>query len=496
MRPETTVPTGTVSKATGPQATAPQTMGPVADPASFRDPAGRVYRAGSRVLRTVSRHAADQFERVRASGAIDDLVARGWLIDSRVADPKHCDPLPGVNGEGVHAVIEHPRLPFISYPYEWGFSQLKAAALLHLDLHLAALARDVTLCDASAYNVQFLGARPLFIDLLSLRPYRAGQFWEGYRQFCEQFLNPLLLHALCGVAHNAWYRGRIAGIPSGDLSRLIPLRRRLSKRVLTHVVLHAALGRSVHKPDTQLSADAERAGLPKPRLVAMLRGLKSWIGELSPRGGTATYWDDYDRFKTYSDRESAAKREFVRRFAAAVRPETLWDLGCNTGDFALTALEGGAGTVIGWDNDLGALEVAFARAREAGARFTPLYGDACDPTPAQGWAERERAGWQARGPADAVLALALVHHLAITNNVPLESIVSWLIALAPCGVVEFVGKADSQVQEMLRLRDDIFPDYTLEAFLALLGARARIVERLSLSPGGRELVRYDARGAH
>ena len=467
--------------------------GAIADPASFRDPAGRVYRAGGRILRTVSAHVADDFEQVRASGVIDDLTERGWLVRSETADPSWLAALGNAPGDNVHAVIEHACVPFVSYPYEWGFSQLRAAALLHLDVHLAALERGVTLCDASAYNVQFIGARPLFIDLLSFRPYREGQFWEGYRQFCEQFLNPLLLHALCGVPHNAWYRGRIAGIPSAELSRLIPLRRRLSKRVLTHVVLHAALSKSIHKPDRELSADAKRAGLAKSRLVALLTGLRSWIGGLTPAGSTATYWDDYSRFKSYRDAETAAKHDFVRRFAAAVQPRLLWDLGCNTGDFALTALDGGADYGVGWDSDLGALETAFARSRESGARFTPLYGDACDPSPAQGWAGRERAGWRERGPADAVLALALIHHLAITNNVPLEAIASWLVDLAPCGVVEFVGKADSQVQGMLRLRDDIFPDYTLDRFLGLLSGRARIVERLSLSPSGRELVWYDAR---
>ena len=467
--------------------------GPIVDPASFRDPAGRVYRAGDRILRTVGREVADDFEEVRASGLFDDLIERDWLIASKTADPAQHQPFLDALGDGVHAVIEHPRLPFISYPYEWSFSQLKAAALLHLDIHLEALDRGVTLCDASAYNVQFLGAQPLFIDHLSFRPYRSGQFWVGYRQFCELFLNPLLLHGLCGVPHNAWCRGRLTGIPSAELGRLIPLRRRLSRRVLTHVVLHAALSRRVHKPDTELALDAKQAGLPKPRLLAMLAGLRSWIDGLSPRGGIPSYWDAYNRFKTYSDAETAAKNDFVQRFAATVRPGLLWDLGCNTGDFALTALSAGADYVVGWDNDLGALEIAYARSRDAGVRFTPLYGDACDPSPAQGWAERERPGWRARGSADAVLALALIHHLAITNNVPLEAIASWLVDLAPCGVVEFVAKADSQVQNMLRLRDDKFSDYKLESFMRLLGARARIVDRLSLGPGHRELIWYDAR---
>lgn len=138
--------------------------GPIADPASFRDPAGRVYRSGERILRTVSPDIAAEFEQLRASGLIDELVERGWLISSDSADPGELEALADGLGGSVHAVIEHPRLPVISYPYEWGFSQLKAAALLHLDVHLAALQRDMTLCDASAYNIQFQSARPLLFQ--------------------------------------------------------------------------------------------------------------------------------------------------------------------------------------------------------------------------------------------------------------------------------------------------------------------------------------------
>ncbi|MEN8196726.1 MAG: class I SAM-dependent methyltransferase, partial [Pseudomonadota bacterium] len=197
----------------------------------------------------------------------------------------------------------------------------------------------------------------------------------------------------------------------------------------------------------------------------------------------------------YAPAETDAKKAFVARFAETVRPAMVWDIGCNTGEFSLTALEAGAGYAVGWDTDQNALDIAFRRAADSGAAFIPLYGDAANPAPSQGWAQAERPGWLDRGPADAVLALAVVHHLAIGRNVPLPAMVDWLVRLAPTGVVEFADKDDPQVQRMLSLRKDIFPDYGLESFLAAVKTRARVVETQTLNPSGRTLVWFDATDA-
>lgn len=459
-----------------------------ADPGSYRDIAGRVYRVDDRILRTVGDCAAEDFDLLRDSGLLEELAADGRLVRADPVDPGELGALAG----DARYVLQHPRLPFISYPYEWSFEQLKSAALHHLDVHLAALERGLTLSDASAYNIQFVGARPTFIDTLSFRRYRDGEFWAGYRQFCEQFLNPLLLRALCGVAHNDWYRGRFEGIPTADLRRLLPLRRRLSWKVFLHVVLHAAFGASGFGGQDLAGAEVKRRQLPAASFKNMLAGLRSWIARLAPADRAPSFWRDYESFRTYSGAEAEAKQAFVGRFAAAGKPAMLWDIGCNAGEFSLAALDAGAGYVVGWDTDPSALDIAFRRAREREARFTPLFGDAANPSPAQGWGQAERGGWAERGPADAVLALAVVHHLAIGRNVPLDKIVDWLLQVAPTGVVEFVEKSDPQVQRMLAMREDIFADYALEPFLAKLRARARIVETETLSPGGRQLIWFDA----
>ena len=453
------------------------------NPASFRDPSGHVYHVEGRVFRTVTEQAVQNFEFVRDIGVYDELVDAGLLHPAKVIN----EDIPGLSQGGARYVLEHPRLPFISYPYEWSFSALKAAALLQLDIHLACLDRGVTLSDASAYNIQFIGTKPIFIDTLSFRPYRDGEYWTGHRQFCEQFLNPLLLRALLGIPHNNWYRGSLEGISTADLSALLPLHRKLSWNVLSQLVLPAFFDRSARGKGVQTSASAlAKAKFPLPAFRKLLNRLRDWVSSLSPRYQPRTTWENYSQDNSYTPDMAALKREFVRSFITAERPAMVWDLGCNAGDYAEAALSAGGEFVVGWDFDQGALDVAFARAVERNLAFTPLFFDAANPAPIQGWAQQERYGMLQRGPADAILALAIVHHLAITRNIPLAMVANWLTSLAKAGVVEFAPKDDPMVQSMLSLREDIFDQYTLEHFEDCLTATARIERSQSLN--GRHLI--------
>lgn len=458
-----------------------------ADPGSFRDPRGRVHHRDGRVFRTLSSAAAEDFDRVQATGLLDDLVRRGDLVSSRQANAADV----GEAATGASRVLEHERIPFVSYPYEWGFAMLRAAALLHLRVQRLALERGVALSDATAYNVQFVGPRPVFIDVLSFRPYREGELWAGHRQFCEQFLNPLLLRALLGVAPNAWLRGSLEGISATEIVRLIPRRRWLSRDVLAHVVLPARFQRDSGGEDgTRVAEAIAEAALPRAAFDRMLAGLERWIGGLAPADGGATTWSDYERSRGYAPNEVERKRRFVREWAAEAKPGLVCDVGCNVGEFSEAALEGGAGYAVGLDLDLGALDAAFARATERGLRFLPIFGDVANPTPSQGFAERERAGLGARLPADGVLALGLVHHLAIGRNVPLDLVLDWLVDAAPAGVVEFVPKADPMVGRLLRLREDVFPGYVETAFVAALERRARIERAETITASGRRLFAF------
>ncbi|MCC6948214.1 MAG: class I SAM-dependent methyltransferase [Bradyrhizobiaceae bacterium] len=387
--------------------------------------------------------------------------------------------------------MEHPRIPFISYPYEWSFAVHRAAALLHLDLHLEALNSGFTLSDASAYNVQFRGTRPVFIDHLSLRPYREGELWTGHRQFCMQFLNPLILWSRMRVQPNHWFRGSLEGIAPEELALLLPLRERLSWTIFTHVVAQASLQRR------QIAAGKEkeslkRAQLSKNALLGMLSGLRRYISRMRS-ADEQTVWADYAAKTSYSAEEAATKRDFVEKVVRAVKPALLFDLGCNTGDYSDVALKAGAGYVVGFDFDHATLDRAFERFDNDLRPFLPLWMDAANPSPSQGWAQAERRGLQQRASADALVALAFVHHLAIGRNVPLQSVVEWIMGLAPTGVIEFPSKTDSMVQRLLAHREDIFADYCEEAFLGAVMKRGRVVETRRVSDNGRLLVWYDRR---
>ncbi|QQP90769.1 hypothetical protein IGS68_05965 [Skermanella sp. TT6] len=462
-----------------------------AEPGSFRDPSGHVFEADGRIFRTIAARALADYAFVRDSGVLRRLAADGRLVASEEVDPALLPLSLGAEVRGAPIVVEHPRIPFVSYPYEWPFPALKAAALLHLDLQIELLADDVMLSDASAYNVQFIGPRPVLIDLLSLRRYREGEYWTGLRQFCEQFLNPLLLRAVLGVPHNQWYRGSLEGIPTADLNRLLPFRKKLSWQVMTYVVLQARLEASANDKGTAEAAGIRRKGLPKPSLLGILTQLRGWIEKLKPADTGRTVWGDYARNNTYTDAAEETKCRFIAEFAEATRPTLLWDLGCNSGNYSAVALGAGAGAAIGFDFDQKALELAFDRAVSERLNLLPLFQDAANPSPDQGWKQNERRGIQGRGQADGLLALAFEHHLVIGRNVPLDQTVGWLTGLAPRGVIEFVPKDDPTVRRMLALREDIFDGYCVEAFTAALLGRARIVREMPVADSGRRLFWYD-----
>ena len=437
------------------------------------------------MFRTIMPRAAQDHDYVRRTGALEELTGRGWVIPEWTAD-KSCV---GDFAGAASYVVEHPRLPFISYPYEWGFHALKDAALLHLDVHLHCLDRGVTLSDASAYNIQFHGPTPIFIDTLSFRPYRDGDIWMGHRQFCDQFVNPLLLRAFLGVPHNAWYRGALEGIPLQHLANALPFRKKLSWNVVKHVVLQAALERL--STNRQAQQAVKPVHLPRSSFRAMLVGMRNWISGLGVPDNEKTVWRDYASANTYDQDESRRKGDFVREFASATRPEMLWDLGCNTGEYSKIALEAGAKLAIGFDFDIAAVETAYLLAKEKRMALLPLHLDITNPSPSQGWAQHERKGLSERGPADAVLALALVHHLAIARNIPLEHVIEWLVGLARAGVIEFIPKTDPMVQQLLRLREDIFPDYSEDVFRRALGARAHIRNVSQASATNRTLFWFE-----
>lgn len=455
----------------------------VVNPGSFRDPGSRVFERDGRIFRAIWERSAPAYEQLRNSGLLADLIERGMLVSSEEVDPQSVaiEPAPTY-------VLEHARLPFLSYPYEWPFALLKRAALFHIDLQLAALERGFTMSDATAYNVQFVGTKPVFIDHLSFRPYVAGEVWAGHRQFCMQFLNPLILWSKKGISPAPWYRGSLEGISPEDLSQLLGWKDNLSFTVLTHVSGQAALQRRAIKADASI-APGKQPKLSQTAFRGILEGLRSYIAKLK-NPAKASVWGDYADHNSYAAEDALIKREFIAKMAATVKPDQLFDIGCNSGDYSVAALEGGAKSVVGFDFDYGALDAAVNRADTHKLPFLPVWLDAANPSPSQGWAQAERGGFGQRASAGALVALAFVHHIAIGRNVPLDMTIDWLISLAPAGIIEFPPKSDPMVQRLLSNREDIFPDYDEEHFLKAIESRAKIVERRHITEGGRLLVWY------
>jgi ribosomal protein L11 methylase PrmA len=458
----------------------------IPDPASFRDPAGRVFTKNKRVFRLVSDYGAKNYQIVRDTKFISKMAGLNKIIETLEVEPSILDD-PDMNAQYV---IEHPRLPFISYPYEWCFPMLKKAALLHIELQLQALDENLMFSDASAYNIQFKGTQPIFIDSLSIQPYKEGQIWDGHRQFCEQFLNPLLLRSLLGVTHNAWYRGNLEGIPSDVLNKLLPWYKKFSRNLFLHVVLPSRLNKLAENEKSD-SLSSINHKLPKKTLSKIFTQLSSWISGLEPLSSSNSTWADYDSIHCYESDEITEKQKFVSNFIQKTKPHTVWDLGCNTGEYSEIAIQSGAKQVIGFDFDQTALEKSFERAEKNDLNFLPLYFDGTNPSPEQGWNCQERKSVLNRKNADAVLALAFEHHLAIGRNIPLDQLIDWLVNLAPCGVLEFIPKEDPNLMLMLRLRKDIFDNYNENSFRNILEQKCRIINSKTISKTKRILYWFE-----
>jgi len=453
-------------------------------PGSFRDPSGVVFTREGTLYRQVNQGYAPDFDRLLASGLYEDLIGRGLLVAHEEVDPALA------LTPDAYRVIRPERIPFISYPYEWCFGQLKAAALATLRLHSLALDHGMVLKDASAYNLQFVGARPVLVDTLSFARYQPGEPWVAYRQFCQHFLAPLALMRHRHVDLARLLRACIDGIPLDLASRLLPRRTRLGVGLGVHIHLHASMQR---RHARRAAAPSRGRGMGLQAMRALIASLEAAVRRLTWRAG-GTEWADYYQETNYSDEARQHKEALVADFLAICRPQMVWDLGANTGLYSRVASRQGAYTVA-MDVDPAAVELNYREAaREKDSGLLPLVMDLTNPSPALGWSHTERMSLLERGPADAALMLALVHHLAIGNNVPLPMVAAFAARCCRNLIVEFVPKEDSQVQRLLASRVDIFPDYHREGFERAFAGAFETTDCRQIKGSERTLYLMRARG--
>jgi ribosomal protein L11 methylase PrmA len=454
------------------------------EPGSFRDPSGFLFWQDGVLYRQVNLSYREHFDLLKTSGLYQQLTAGDQLITH-----EECDPGLARTAD-AYKVIRPVLVPFISYPYEWCFSQLKDAALTTLSIQKRALQRGLSLKDSSAYNIQFLGSRPVLIDSLSFEAYREGEPWTAYRQFCQHFLAPLALMSLVDIRLGQLLRVYIDGIPLDLASGLLPGKTKLNPGLAAHIHLHAAS--QARYADKTVDKTAVTRKMNKTSFLGLIDNLEATTAGLTiKRAGSE--WGEYYDITNYSPAAAEHKAETVRHFLDRVRPASVWDLGANNGVFSREASRRAIPTVA-FDIDPDAVEQNYLQCRaEKDAYLLPLLVDLTNPSPSLGWSHRERMSFMERGTPDVTLALALIHHLAIANNVPLVDLARFFAALGPWLVLEFVPKSDSQVQRLLATRQDIFPDYTPEGFEQAFSSVYRIEARTQLRESERTMYLLESK---
>jgi hypothetical protein len=418
--------------------------------ASFRDPSGFVYKKDGIVYRFVSTTYQNDFELLHSSGLYKELVQKHLIIPFETVSEKH------FNSPDWLATLKPQQVSFLSYANEWCFEQLKEAALTTLAVCRTALSKGMILKDATHFNIQFINGKAVHIDSLSFEKYNEGESWVAYRQFCECFLNPLLLAAYCKLEVHKLMQAYADGVPASITSSLLPFSTRLNTAILLHVHLQAKMAKG------KAAAQKQTKKLSFQDVLNILQHLESCIQKLHLKESSST-WNNYYDETIISNNYLVAKKKLVKEWLEELKYESVADFGANEGEFSKLCSTGAL--VVATDFDSNCIERFYKSIKQNKiTNILPLVLDLTQPTPATGWNNAEQISFLNRNKFDLGLALALVHHLAIGKNVPMLMIAELLSNCCKTLVIEFVPKDDPKVQEMLSTRKDIFTNYSKEGF--------------------------------
>lgn len=466
--------------------------------ASFRDPDGFCFVWEGRVFRAVASQALEDTETFLGSTVVSDFGRRRQFIPTRrlsapeLVEFRELDgfPVELIERRDLGAVFEHERVEFPSYPYEWAPEMLFWAGRLTLDLAQAALAEGYGLKDATPYNVLFRGPQPVFVDLLSFERRHPGDpVWKPHAQFCRTFLLPLLAHKYWGVRLADVFSKHRDGLETNEVYRFCGPVQRFLPPFLTLVTLPNWLSRKVS--DNSLYREHRVADPEKARFIldALFNRLRRALERVAPPVDTNSVWSGYMGSHSYTDENFRAKEAFVRAALAEFQTRRVLDVGANTGHFSVMAAEAGA-QVVAIDTDLGCAGALWRQAQQKQLPILPLVVDLARPSAAKGWRNAECASFldRATGAFDGVLMLAVLHHLLVTERIPLDEVLD-LAADLTTGwlLIEFVGPEDEMFRSIARGRDQLHAELTPAVFEAACRRRFQILRSLPLGGSQRRL---------
>ena len=454
------------------------------DSGSFRDRTNRIINKNNQIYRVLNSTAEKEWALLTSSKFYEDLINSQKIVKSTQLDISNFE-TPNHDDSKWLTILEHERIPLISYPYEWSFNMLKDAALLHLDLMKTALDGNMILKDSSPYNIQWRGKQPIFIDIPSFVEYEQGQAWVGYRQFCELFLFPLMLQAYKDIPFQPWLKGSLQGISANDYANLQSFRDLFKPGVFLHGVLQAKLQNKYKNTDKSTHSEIKNAGFKKELIIHNINGINKLIQNLEWKQSKST-WSNYTNEHNYSSDDMAQKIELVNKICAT-HYKLVWDFGCNTGQFSRIAAEH-ADYVIAFDFDALAIDQLYKQLKtEGNNKILPLVFDLSEPSPNTGWRNKERKLITERGEPELILSLALIHHLVITANIPLSEIIDYFYSVGGDLIIEFVDRNDSMVKRLLLNKEDNYNDYSIENIERLLLNHYKSFDKYILNSGNRTL---------
>lgn len=443
--------------------------------ASFRDPSGFIFWDNGKLIRQINKSYADNYELLMSSGLYDKLIGKELLIPHQELDNA---------SDKSYKQILPKIIPFISYPYEWTFGQLKDAALATLAIQKISMKYGMSLKDASAFNIQFWKGKPVLIDSLSFEKLNKTKPWIAYRQFCQHFLAPLAIASHQDIRAIQMLRTHIDGIPLDLASKLLSKTTWANPSLLMHLHFHA----SSQAKYASRKIDRKAHSMNKYALEGMISSLIKAIEKLHWKKKD-TEWGEYYSFTNYSQKAFNRKKMIIEKYfdQLPTQPEQVWDLGANTGLFSRVASNKNIFTVS-FDVDYSAVEQNYQQTKkEKERKILPLFLDLTNPSTDLGWAHQERESLETRSPADLAFALALIHHISISNNVPFGRVAQYFSRLCKHLIIEFVPKNDSNAQKLLLMREDIFDKYDQENFEKEFSRYFKIIDKSSITNSERFL---------
>ncbi len=460
--------------------------------ASFRDPAGRLIRRGEHLVRAVYRSGLPNLQAFQTSATVRRLCAAGRIIPAEALAAQAATDLKRDLSLPEDAVLlRHERVPFPSFAYEWPPEMLAAAAELTLDLAEGLLAEDLGLKDATPFNVLFRGCDPVFVDVLSVEPRVPGDpVWRAYAQFLRTFLLPLIAYRYFHLGPDQVFTGRREGLSPEDVYRMSGPLRRMLPPILGYATLPTWLaGRSEARGPELYQARHEDPEKARFVLQSRIRGLRQAVRRANGFV-TSSPWTDYaETHPSYTAEQEAAKKEFVRGWLAEEHPQSVLDIGCNTGDYSLEAAGAGA-RVVALDSDAAVVGRLYRRAAAKGSPILPLVVNIAQPSPATGWENQECPSFleRARAQFDGVLMLAVLHHLLVTERVPLDSVLELAAELTRDWLlIEFIAPQDPMFRRIVRGREELHAELDCSRFEHASRRRFRIVRSQTLPASQRTL---------